>query len=270
MTLRTLSLVPVLALLAAAMFMPLPQEWSSGWRGDLLDRLHTPLFALLGLALKHRRPWVTFLLATSVAALIEYIQPSFGRSASLPDLGWGMIGATGAMLWQNRHAWVKVSALLLAVAPPGMLTGQVALARLTAVRQFPVLFAAAEHQNTILWQVSRRAQKTPEGFTLGRGSSIRLEITDKNWSRFEALELVGELKAPTPTGLGLRLDMESPSPNRIHLEAVFKPGPNRVRVPWPVRSKLSPVRQIVLFVSAGRTPASLRVQEIRLVSDVKK
>lgn len=270
MPFRSLCLVAFILLLAGAMFFPLPHDWSVGWRGELLNRLHTPLFAVAAMLLLRGRQWKTFLVAAVVAALVEIIQPAFGRSSSMEDFIWGLIGISGAIAWQARLIFLRALALILAIAPPGMLAGRVIAAKMTAAGQFPVLFAATDQPDTILWQVSRLAKETPEGFMLGRGSSVRLEVTKQDWSEWEALVLTGTVNDGPALELGIRLDLQPPQQGRVHLRTTFQPGRNRLHVPWPKKSPLPPVKQIVFFVSAGKSAASLTLNDIRLVADSKK
>lgn len=270
MSSRTQCLLAFVVLLAGAMFFPLPHDWSVGWRGELLNRLHTPLFAAVAMVFQRGRLWSTFFLAATVAVLVEIIQPAFGRSCSLPDLLWGMIGICSAIAWQTKIVVLRLIALILALAPPGMLAGRVISAKLTAARLFPVLFAAADQPDTILWQVSRLAEKTPGGFNLNPGSSSRLEVTEQDWSNWEALELTGTVNGESDIELGVRLDLESPPPGRIHLRTTFQPGQNRVHVPWPKKTPLPVVKQIVFFVSSDKFSGSLTLNEIRLVAAAKK
>lgn len=255
-------LLTALTLLLAALLVPLPHGWSTGWHGVLLNRLHVPLFALFGLVLPARRAWI----AIVIAAIAELAQPRFGRSASFIDFAWGTLGITAAMLWHARGLWQRGIAVLVAIVPPLVWLAQVQQAQNEADKQFPILLDRAP---SLLWVPSTGVEHTEEGFILHRGTSIRIAVQQPDWNAFEALELRGTLDSPAPLELGIRLDIGTGLPHRVQAGATLQPGPNRVRVPWPDNARLSPVNQLVLFLDTTGGEVHLRLSEVRLLPATK-
>ena len=251
-------LLIALTLLLAALLVPLPHAWSIGWHGELLNRLHVPLFALFGLVLPARRAWI----AIVIAAIAELVQPWFGRSASFIDFAWGVLGITAAMLWHARGLWPRWIAVLVTIAPSLVWLAQVHLARNNAEKLFPVLLDQAP---SLLWVPSPGVELTKEDFILHRGTSVRIEVLEPDWNAFEALELHATLESPAPLELGIRLDIGAGLPNRVQAGVTLQPGSNHVRVPWPPNARLSPVKQLVLFLGTSGPDVLLRLSEVRLL-----
>jgi hypothetical protein len=258
-------LIPI-TLMVAALLLPLPREWSVGWRGELLNRLHAPLFAAFGMLMPFRKTWMTLGIVIAAAAVAEIVQPWFGRSASLTDLGWGALGAVAATLWQRGRIAFRLVALSMSLAPPGIWWAQVAKAQNEAERQFPLLMGG---HATLLWVLSPGAERSENGLILHRGSSIRVEVPYPDWNAFQALELEGTLESAGPLELGIRLDIDAGLPNRVQAGVTFQPGSNRVLVPWPENARLSPVKKLVLFLGSAGPEARLRLNEARLLPVTK-
>jgi hypothetical protein len=93
-------LLPVLVPAAAAVLLlaPLPDRWTRGWRGSLIDFGHVPLFAVLVLAWSRpgRSPVWPALLAVGAAGAVELVQGAAGRSPGWGDFGRGVLGAAAA------------------------------------------------------------------------------------------------------------------------------------------------------------------------------
>ena len=253
-----LRLLSAFTLLSAALLLPLPLEWHTGWRSELLNRLHVPLFALFAITLPARRACLAIL----VAALAELVQPWFGRSASFIDFGWGLLGVIAAMLWQARGLWRRVIAVGVTIAPPLVWCLQVQLAQNDAERQFPLLLDQAP---SLLWVPSPGVESTEEGFILPRGTSVRIQVLQPDWNAFQALELHASLEAATPLEIGLRLDIGAGLPNRVKAGATLQPGDNHLRIAWPPNARLSPVKQLVLFLPTDGPDIRLKLQKLQLV-----
>lgn len=247
-----------LTLLLAGLFMPLPHEWSAGWRSELLNRLHVPLLALFGILLPPRKAWITLL----AAGAVELVQPWFGRSASWADFGWGVLGAMTALLWHAKSLPWRLIALAAAITPPAIWWVQVTKAQSEAQTQFPVLMNGPA---SLLWVLSPEAEYSKSGLTLHGSSSVRIEVPDPDWNAFEALELEATLDSASPQELGIRLDIGAGLPNRVQAGATLRPGPNHLRVPWPEDARLSPVKQLVLFLPATAAPVRLELHQLRLL-----
>ncbi len=240
-----------------------------GWRGELLNRMHAPLMAAAGfltsLCLGSGGRKHAVLLTIMAAVIIELVQPWFGRTASLGDLGWGMIGALSVMIWQRWClAWL---ALLVALAPPASWWMQLTLARQDATRAFPVLLAPDTRSASLLWQVSPAFMDAKDVIILARDethpSSARLEVMKQDWSAFSGLELEAELQAPVKLQLGVRLDMTDGP--RIRMGAGMQPGKNHLLIFWPEGKRPAGVKQLVLFLEAGTPQAKLRILSARLI-----
>jgi hypothetical protein len=220
--------------------------------------MHVPLFALFGMLLPSRAAWITLL----AAGAVELVQPWFGRSASWSDFGWGVLGAATALLWHaSRHPW-RLIALAAAITPPAIWWVQIAKAQSEAQTQFPVLMNGPA---SLLWELSPGAEHSEGGLTLHGNSSVRVEVPDPDWNAFQALEIEATLDAARPLELGIRLDIGAGLPNRVQAGATLRPGPNHLRVPWPENARLSPVKQIVLFLGPVDFEARLRLGKVGLL-----
>lgn len=272
-----------LALLITVVLCPLPAGWSAGWHGELLNRMHAPLMAMfgylagiyLGPGSRNHTLILTLILILIAAATIELVQPWFGRTASLGDFGWGMIGALsviirhlGALPTKIRHRRCLMAfAAVTALAPPASWWLQLSLARQDAACHFPALLAPTSHSASLLWHVSPAFSDHEGKILLGRNerqpTSARLEVMEKDWSAFSGLDLEGELLAPAELPLGVRLDMTNAQ--RIQMGAIIQPGENHLQIFWPEGIRPSSVKQLVLFLEAGRPPAKLRIHSVRLI-----
>src|SRR5687768_16220018 len=94
-------LVPLLALVVAGVLLlaPLPRGWHYGWRAEILNLGHVPLFAAVAVSL-----WVWLrpalarpvLVGVALAGLAEVVQHFAGRTASWSDFLHGSLGAMAA------------------------------------------------------------------------------------------------------------------------------------------------------------------------------
>lgn len=224
--------------------------------------MHVPLFALLGILLPARKAWITLL----AAGAVELVQPWFGRSASWTDFGWGVLGVMTALIWHAKSLPWRLIALAAAIAPPAIWWVQVTKAQSEAQTQFPVLLNGPA---SLLWVLSPEAEYSKSELTLHGSSSVRIEVPDPDWNAFEALELEATLDSASPQELGIRLDIGAGLPNRVQAGATLQPGPNHLRVPWPDNARLSPVKQIVLFLGEVDPEARLRLKKVRLLPAAK-
>lgn len=220
--------------------------------------MHVPLFALLGILLPARKAWITLL----IAAVVELVQPWFGRSASWTDFGWGVLGAVTALIWHAKSLPWRLIALVAAITPPAIWWVQVTKAQSEARTQFPVLMNGP---TSLLWVLSPGAEPSEAGLTLHANSSVRVEVLNPDWNAFEALEIEATLDAARPLELGIRLDIGAGLPNRVQAGATLQPGPNHLRVPWPENARLSPVKQLVLFLGPVDFEAGLRLGKVGLL-----
>lgn len=251
-----------LCIAISLLLFPLPQSWSMGWRAEMLDRLHSPLFGLLGIMAPGDSIWRKLLLTCLVAATVEWLQPILGRSASMVDFLWGVIGASATSFWHKPSKFLRGVAMLTACAPPAVWSAQVIYAQSEATAQFPTLLS---RRPSILWILSPGASMTSEGITMENACSIRTKPTITDWRTYEAIEIHGSLESIFPVELGIRLDDSSREGRRIHTAVVLHPGLNKCRIPWPKETFLSSIGQIVFFLPAQAHSARITFHQIQLV-----
>lgn len=153
------------AVAATAMLLlaPLPRAWEGGWRGQLLDLGHVPLFATLTLTLGRegggRWHWPT-LLALTLAALAEVAQPFLGRSGSVADFLRGAAGvlAAATLLRAARgpRTWPRLvghglAALALVALPVGLEAPKL-LDAAEGLRDFPTLADFRADRRLLRWE----------------------------------------------------------------------------------------------------------------------
>jgi hypothetical protein len=179
-----------LVALAAALgllFLPLPREWSRGWRVTLLDFGHVPLFAALVFIWTPRdRPvWRTLLFAVALAGAVELVQKFVDRTADWGDFVRGAIGALCAALlilaWRSRRRPVlAVGCALLAagsLAWPVLDSGPRLLDAYEGYRAFPVLADfRTDRELGRWWHVQASLSQTPDPAQPGRWVG-RLDLT---------------------------------------------------------------------------------------------
>lgn len=168
-------LVPVLPLALAAVMLlaPLPRSWGAGWRSELLNFGHVPLFAgaVVSLRLWFRssiaRP---AFLAVLLAGLAEIVQHFFDRSASFADFLYGVCGSlagAGLIRAANRRSWRRASAWLglavVFVAWPIVRSGPVLLDAVEGHRDFPILADFRTEREMKRWEARQATlQREPE------------------------------------------------------------------------------------------------------------
>jgi hypothetical protein len=151
-----------LALAGLLLFCPLPRAWEGGWRSELCDFGHVPLFAVLTLALRRAvgGPWYRPVLVTlALAALVEIVQPFVGRTGSLADFLRGAAGAlaAGALLRaaQGPARWLRLAGHGLAaaalVAYPVVEAGPGLLDAALGIADFPTLADFRSDRQLLRW-----------------------------------------------------------------------------------------------------------------------
>lgn len=172
-----------IATAAVLLFLPLPDQWSGGWRSRLLDFGHVPLFAALVIAWSagNRSPWRTVVLAAVFAAAAEGVQSLVGRTPDWGDFVRGALGASAAAVcvqaWRGRRnrlrlivAPVLVAALL---AWPVLDSGPWLLDAHEGYRAFPILASFQTPREIRRWgwrqaQMERIADPADGGVWVGR------------------------------------------------------------------------------------------------------
>ena len=268
--------------------LPLPPGWSAGWRGELTNCMHAPLMGLCYVAwaalLRRVCPTGTWNLLSAaimtvvMAALVEWVQPWFGRTASLVDFLWGMVGVLGGFLWQwarlmhrvlLRHA-TRLLAVTCALAPPVAWWAQIQSIQAEAQRLFPMLADSTHLHLHPLWTI----EPAPGGanahtLLLSRDAdhpaSMHLDALDRDWSSYAGLEIAGTLQAAAEVEVGVRVDLEGPDSARVRADGWMQPGTSEIQVYW---SKVAPamrVHQLVIFLAASPAAARLEIHRLRLI-----
>ncbi len=279
-----------------ALLVPLPADWSVGWRAEWLNRMHVPLMAVYCVAIEglfrnsslinsHRAFWAA-LSAVFFAAMVELVQPWFHRTADMGDFMWGMAGIAAGSLWntailaQSHRMRVIISALALActLLPPLGWGSQVMRAKLAAERLFPVIVDTSGNLGNFFWtmepeelSVSQQLKERGEIILTKSGehpSSARLDAQNRDWSQFDGLAIDGTLEAPTAIELGLRLDLNDVAGPRLRAGSLVQPGRHQIQIWWPGSPPPRNVHQLVVFLASGEPAARLRIHHMQLVRRV--
>lgn len=277
----------------AVLFLPLPAGWSDGWRGEWLNRLHTPLFGVGCVALtsffralpgtRARAAVLAALFATLAAGLVELVQPWFHRSADVGDLLWGIAGVGAGSLWNAAGSaqalWGRVLLRLLAVVglllPPVAWLAKVGSASQAAEARLPVLTDYSTPEGGFFWTMEpyfrRYARQIKEHGEMvlerdGRwAASAHLDTRDGDWRGYAGIEIDGTLECTEAVVLGLRVDLIDRKGPRLRAGGRLEPGRQRLQIAWPGTKPPERVHQLVVFLAAGTPPARLRIHELRLV-----
>jgi len=156
--------IPVLAvgIVAALLLLPLPDPWSRGWRGSILDLGHVPLFAALTLAWvrRDRSPLPPALCAAGLAGVAELVQAGVGRNPDWGDFLRGVLGAlaaaAGVAAWRARRTPRRAAGFVLVVAGllawPLLDIGPRLLDAARGYRDFPVLADFRTDSELVRWE----------------------------------------------------------------------------------------------------------------------
>lgn len=288
-SLPTLICMAVPGLAFVLFLLPLPHAWAAGWRGELINRLHVPVmgvcFAAFAGLLCRSGPWqlrkllVAAVCAVVMAALVEVVQPWFGRTASVADFGWGMAGMLGGCVWfgavvLQSVVWrraVRLLAVACVLAPPLAWVSESALMVAEANRVFPLLVDDEHPRLQPLWSIEPAA--TDGSLSLARNAdhpaSLHLDALDRDWSGYDVLEIAGELEAAAAVEVGVRLDLGAEGQTRLRAGGMMQPGTGVIQIPWPTTVRPDCVHQLVVFLAAQPTTARLRIRHLRLIKREK-
>ncbi|OYW71912.1 MAG: hypothetical protein B7Z37_26460 [Verrucomicrobia bacterium 12-59-8] len=287
---HTLIFLAILGLAFTLFLLPLPQGWSAGWRGELTNRLHAPLMGLCfaawtALLSKAGPPRMRSLLPAAtgtavMAALVEGVQPWFGRTASLEDFLWGMAGILGGCLWLRagltraavmRHA-TRLLAVACVLAPPLLWLTQMTLIQAEAHRLFPVLTDSSlprTHPLLTIEPAHVGSGSEPDALLLARNAdhpaSLHLDTLDGDWSGFAGLEISGTLQAAAAVEVGVRVDLGDPGTSRLRAGGWMQPGTSQIQIYWTKDAPTTRVHQLVVFLAADSAAARLQIQRLRLI-----
>lgn len=183
---RGLVLCVVLAVIAVALLAPLPRSWRSGWRSELLDFGHVPLFGFttiaIRLAVRKSVSWCV-VAAVLLAGLAEALQHGLGRSASIIDWLYGALGAgAGAAMVQalkhwsswRRFAWLTLALGLLTW--PATRSGPVLLDAFEAWQEFPTLAHFETERARLRWETRQALLQRDAEHALPHRGAARLTL----------------------------------------------------------------------------------------------
>lgn len=121
----------------------------------LNNAAHAPVFGALAIVLllllrrwralaEWQRYAIAFLVAVAIGALIEWVQPLFGRGAEWIDLrndALGAIAGLALMASFRSRRWIFLLVAIAALAPVAWPVAEAALASVARARQFPAIVA---------------------------------------------------------------------------------------------------------------------------------
>lgn len=289
----------VLALCLAPVGLPKESELQQ----RIFDSLHIPLFAAVVVALSYRRSATPAaiggitLLVLSGATAIEFIQPSFGRSASKVDLHNGVFGAMLGGAWmvfahsRKLRAFVAVCALLTFV---GSLQPAYAEYRLVRWRleKLPTVADFEDDIGVQLWRATGGAAMRVSAKHTRRGarsllvetepgtwSGVGMNLGTSDWSGYKALVLDMFNDSADSFTLGVRIDDARSNPGydeRFNFSVLLNPGWNTIEIageaiasgPKNGRLDMEAIRRMVLFVSPDEPSRRFFVDDISLTNEL--
>lgn len=278
----------ILGLAFVLFLLPLPHVWSAGWRGELTNRMHAPLMGICfaawaALLRKAARPDLWNLRAAAagtalMAALVEWVQPWFGRTASMEDFLWSMAGVLGGCLWLGagltqavvQRQAARLLAVACALAPPLAWLTQMTLVQAEARRLFPVLADGSHPRMRPLWTIEpSHTGSDPDALLLARNAdrpaSIHLDTLGRDWSGFAGLEIAGTLQAVAAVEVGVRVDLDDNGATRLRTGGWMQPGTSQIQIYWTRDAPTMQVHQLVLFLAANPAAARLQIHRLRLL-----
>ncbi|HBJ84557.1 MAG TPA: hypothetical protein DDZ88_11940 [Verrucomicrobiales bacterium] len=248
--------------------------------------MHAPLMGLACIALASGRRLNSLRVALGTilaAALLEWVQPWFGRTASMQDFGWGVFGVFGGTLWNLakatpghvRRGLITLLAALFMLAPPGAWLTEVGRAIWQAQASFPELLAPYGKWLSLFWTV----QPNKEQETLKKEGQIvllsqqdhpataHLDVMGYDWSDYTGLELQGELEALAEIEIGIRVDLDDAHKTRLRTGGWMSPRQKHLRITWPGGMPPKKVRQLVVFLAPETPAARLTLTRLRLIKE---
>jgi len=253
--------------------------------------MHAPLMGLVCIALASGRSsgWLNSLRvalgAILAAALMEWVQPWFGRTASMQDFGWGVFGVFGSTLWnlaktipgRVRRGFLTLLAALFMLAPPGAWLAEVGWANWQAHASFPELLDPHGKRLSLFWAVQpNKEQETlkKEGQIVlrsqqGHPATAHLDALGKEWSGYTGLELHGELKADAAVEVGVRVDLDDAHQTKLRTSGWMSPHQKHLRITWPEGRPPGKVRQLVVFLAPETPAARLTLNRLFLIKEEK-
>jgi hypothetical protein len=283
----------VMVVTLGCLLMPLPHEWSAGWRAEFLNRMHVPLMGVACVVLasiksaerssRLQTTLNTALCLILVAALIELLQPWFGRSASTQDFGWGVVGVVGGSLWNwakatqvySRQVLMAVLGVLLMLAPPIDWLARVGWEVWQARESFPELLGTHGKRLSFFWVVQPNKEqealkKRGQILLLSQQdypATAHLDALGSDWSRHRGLELEGDLESDAAVEIGIRLDLDDANRTKLRTGGWMSPRQKQLQIRWPESVPPKKVRQLVVFLAPETQPARLTLTRLRLIKE---
>lgn len=225
-----------------------------------------------------------------VGALIELIQPYFGRDRSLLDLIYDSVGIGAALLfhlaYETRKSGLRVlglAVLIVSTYQPAYF-GTMVLARSWAV---PYLVGFEHFWEQDFWLASEHTQASIEIAPSG-GHWLRVQMAGgaypgvsfpevhPDWRGYDALALRVFSSQPHPVKLVIRIhdtQHNNDYADRFNQTILLQPGINDLAIsliniataPKNRRMDLSQIESLMLFTVSQDKPISLYVDQIRLI-----
>jgi hypothetical protein len=282
-------LAAVLAGTALLLLLPLDNSYQARWYGEAKDAFHWPLFALLTWVLAGiawpRQAGGMIVLAAALAIGAEFVQPLVGRSASLRDAAYGLLGVASAAVWLRRE-WngaVRLAVIAVLAAWPAWRAGPSALDALWAWRTFPELAASGGPFEERRWELDGVRMSTIAGggrqlefaANASDGSRAVLFPVVVDWTAYQTLEVSFEFEGEPLLLLisvrdGKRLPPELP---RYDLWRRYPAGRHDVRIDLAELARggnFPPIEldrvQSLLLVAYSDQQRTIRVKRIALAN----
>lgn len=282
-------------------FLPLGSGEGPSVQGRLFDAGHFWLYGAVSAVLlfcypisAHRprtRAVVVLLFATLLAGATEFLQPFFGRSFSVIDFIFGVLGAGAALgffFLRNRplrvtHYFLTLCCVIVTLYPAWHLWSVFEEQR----RAFPVLAPLASADELVLWEpLSEGTIFRFLDTTAGRGLDV---ITERNaysgavlrrlprqsWQPYAALRLTVQVPKK-PMELRIRIDDRGPNEQfEDRFNDAFLLGQGRQVITIPLDRiaagpqarvlDLSGVRKIFLFVAPTADRYRFTIERVELL-----
>ncbi len=274
----------------------------SEWVKRVFDALHVPLFAAVSYLLirvTNRTPSLKTALAVGVlvaigSAVIELVQPTFGRSASMTDLLNGFLGilfgCCAAVLTGSIRARLLLSLCFLAVF---------FLALTPAYREYRIaewrwrlLPTVADFEDDLglrFWRptggarLSVSTEQLPSKSLLvqttpGEWSGAGFHCGNSSWRGYTALTFTVYNDSADRFSLGVRIDDSRRQPGydeRFNTGIPLNPGHNTISIPLDTvargpkngRLDMDSIRRMVVFVAPEEPARRLFLDDFRLVNE---
>lgn len=259
----------------------------SPFMGAITDALHVPAAIVLALCLQLwlaplQRPWLAWSLGIAVLLLLEVVQPWFGRSAELSDIGNGLLGLGWVALCKHmRWHWRAVLLLLLLALGSRTLLSQL-YTRLQIQNALPQLMVPIQLQHKFGWQAIGNSplQRT---ITPEQSLQVAIALSAEQWQGavwynpaldlHEKRELCFSARAHQPMRLQLRFDDAASTDyqSRFHSAVALQPTWQRfcvniqqLRTPQNRPIELSVLHSIYFFAKDPTPNAWFSLAQVEL------